>query len=246
VTTQGQTFTPENSNFDPLYAGTAPVEGMGMRFDFAPWNIGAPQPVVVALEKAGGFAGAVLDAGCGRGENAIYLASRGYRVTGVDRSPSAVAQATENAAGRGVEVEFAVADATRLDGVEPGFATALDYGLYHCLNDEQRREYAAALHRVCAPGARLHLFSFADTAPPGLPPAWLRVSQDNLHANLDRHWRIRSISNERSTTKFTREFLVQQRSNAPAGAVAVDPEALDVDENGCILLPMMHVQADRS
>ena len=31
----------------------------------APWDIGRPQPAIVRLVSEGGFAGAVLDAGCG-------------------------------------------------------------------------------------------------------------------------------------------------------------------------------------
>ena len=42
----------------------------------APWDIPGPQPAFVALEEAGAIRGSVLDAGCGTGENALYLASR--------------------------------------------------------------------------------------------------------------------------------------------------------------------------
>ncbi|HEY3058392.1 MAG TPA: SAM-dependent methyltransferase, partial [Chloroflexota bacterium] len=38
----------------------------------APWDTGQPQPAIVRLASAGGFAGAVLDAGCGTGENALH------------------------------------------------------------------------------------------------------------------------------------------------------------------------------
>ena len=49
-----------------------------------PWDIGAPQPAIVRLAAAGGFTGAVLDAGCGTGENALHIAARGLSVVGVD------------------------------------------------------------------------------------------------------------------------------------------------------------------
>src|SRR5262245_53910001 len=41
----------------------------------APWDIGQPQPAIVRVAREGGFAGAVLDAGCGTGENALHVAS---------------------------------------------------------------------------------------------------------------------------------------------------------------------------
>jgi hypothetical protein len=37
----------------------------------APWDIGQPQPAIVRVASEGGFAGAVLDAGCGTGENGV-------------------------------------------------------------------------------------------------------------------------------------------------------------------------------
>ena len=43
----------------------------------APWDVGRPQPAIVRLASEGGFAGAVLDAGCGTGENALHVASLG-------------------------------------------------------------------------------------------------------------------------------------------------------------------------
>jgi hypothetical protein len=43
----------------------------------APWDIGRPQPSIVRLGSEGGFAGAVLDAGCGTGENTLHVASLG-------------------------------------------------------------------------------------------------------------------------------------------------------------------------
>ncbi|MCU1255217.1 MAG: putative thiol methyltransferase 2, partial [Candidatus Angelobacter sp.] len=50
----------------------------------APWDIGQPQPAIVRLASEGGFAGAVLDAGCGTGENALHIARLGLPVLGVD------------------------------------------------------------------------------------------------------------------------------------------------------------------
>lgn len=60
----------------------------------------APSPLLVAAteELAPGRA---LDAGCGRGANAVWLASRGWEVTGVDVSDVALADAAGAAAAQG-------------------------------------------------------------------------------------------------------------------------------------------------
>ena len=56
----------------------------------APWDIGRPQPAIVRLASEGGFAGPVLDAGCGTGENALLVASLGVSVLGVDVAETAL------------------------------------------------------------------------------------------------------------------------------------------------------------
>ena len=81
----------------------------------APWDVGHPQPAIVRLASEGGFAGAVLDAGCGTGENALHLASLGLSVLGVDVAETALTIARAKADDRGLEVEFAAADAFHLE-----------------------------------------------------------------------------------------------------------------------------------
>ncbi len=46
--------------------------------------------------------GTALDLGCGQGDDAIWLASRGWQVTAVDVSATALARAADRAAGAGV------------------------------------------------------------------------------------------------------------------------------------------------
>jgi len=66
----------------------------------APWDVGRPQPAIVRLAAAGAFTGAVLDAGCGTGENALHIASLGLRVLGVDVAERALSIARGKAARR--------------------------------------------------------------------------------------------------------------------------------------------------
>ena len=77
-------------------------------------DIGRPQAYLVRLAEAGEIAGSVLDVGCGTGENALYLATRGHHVLGVDAAPLAIERATAKARDRGIEAEFIVWYALRV------------------------------------------------------------------------------------------------------------------------------------
>lgn len=60
--------------------------------------------------------GTILDLACGIGRHSVFLAEKGYRVVGVDISPTYVERAEELAAERGVSarVEFVVGDMRRI------------------------------------------------------------------------------------------------------------------------------------
>ena len=136
--------------FDRLYRGEPTFDGAPAPTGI-PWDVGHAQPRLMELEALGGISGEVLDIGCGLGYNAIFLASRGYSVTALDSSAAAIERAGRNAAEAGVRVTFDVADATNLTGYDGRFDTVVDSGLYHCLDDDGRRSYAAGLHRATTP-----------------------------------------------------------------------------------------------
>jgi len=60
----------------------------------------------------------LLDIGCGRGRHAIEFAERGYRVTGVDLSSRAIAQANNRAAEAGLDIRFLEGDMREPVGTE--------------------------------------------------------------------------------------------------------------------------------
>jgi SAM-dependent methyltransferase len=64
-----------------------------------------PSPVLVEL--AGTLtAGSALDLGCSRGDEAIWLAARGWRVTGVDVAESALAVGRQRAGVAALQIDF--------------------------------------------------------------------------------------------------------------------------------------------
>ena len=165
-----------NLDFDALYEKGEIAEGVDVAA--VPWDIGGAQPVVIEAEQAGRLHGAVLDVGCGLGDNAIFLARQGHQVTGIDAASTAIEQARSRARQAGVDVAFAVADAGSLAEFEGPFDSVLDGACYHCLDEDGKHAYAAALHRATRPGALLTLFCF----PPGGrgPVAAMGVSEENL------------------------------------------------------------------
>jgi hypothetical protein len=58
---------PDRATFESAYVGQAP------------WDIGRPQQAF--LDVADRITGSILDAGCGTGDNALFFASRGHKVS---------------------------------------------------------------------------------------------------------------------------------------------------------------------
>jgi 2-heptyl-1-hydroxyquinolin-4(1H)-one methyltransferase len=179
-------------DFDAIYAGSVSVSGDGAEAP-VPWNIGEPQPAIGALIDAGEVRGAVLDAGCGVGETALYLAGLGYPVVGLDLSPTAIGRARQRAAERRLSVEFEVADITSFTGYDGRFDTVLDSTLFHSMPVAGRRGYLSSIARAAAPGAVLHVLVFAEDVwfPPELGPN--KVDEAELRAAVGEFWTVRSV-----------------------------------------------------
>jgi SAM-dependent methyltransferase len=167
----------------------------------APWDIGGPQGAVVRLGERGAFAGAVLDAGCGSGDNALYVASLGLPVLGFDVAETALATAREKAAERGLDAEFVVADALRLGRLGRRFDTVLDSGLFHTFDADERPRYAASLASATGSGGTLYLLCFSDAGPDTGPHP---VGHDEIRSTFLGHagWEVLEIEPERLQTRY--------------------------------------------
>jgi SAM-dependent methyltransferase len=167
----------------------------------APWEIGQPQPAVVRVASAGGFAGAVLDAGCGTGENTLHVASLGLPVLGVDVAETALVMAREKADQRGIEADFAAVDAFHLDRLGRRFATVLDCGLFHTFDGDERPGYVASLASVTEPDGTLYVLCFSDDGPDTGPHP---VSQEELRAAFtpESGWSVVTVEPDRVLTRF--------------------------------------------
>lgn len=177
-----------------------------------PWDIAAPQPALVdAAARLGVFKGAVLDVGCGLGDNGIFLGTvPGVRsVTSVDISAIAIEEAKRRLAAAGdkvsAPVEFLVGDLFNLGaalsspagGAQPRrrFDTLLDSSVFHCIGDDAaQRRYLAAVSQWVRPGGTAVLFCFSDANPdPWFGPR--RISPKHARALwTEAGWAVESIA----------------------------------------------------
>jgi SAM-dependent methyltransferase len=166
-----------------------------------PWDIGRPQAAFVALERRATVQSPVLDVGCGTGENALFFASRGYEVLGVDIVERAIDKARAKSSERGIAATFQVADALSLETLGKTFSSVIDSGVFHVFDGDARKRYVASLARVLRPGCHYFMLVFSDREPAdwGGPH---RIRRDEIETAFADGWRIRSIDAVRFETNF--------------------------------------------
>lgn len=107
--------------------------------------------------------GRALDLGCGSAVWSVWLAQRGWEVTGVEIVEKALRRARERVDEAGVEIRLVHGDvrALREAGIGPGFRLVLDTGTFHGLTARQRETMGREVNAVAAPDATLILDCFA-------------------------------------------------------------------------------------
>jgi len=165
-----------------------------------PWDIGRPQKVIVRLAQDGEISGRVLDVGCGTGENALYLASLGFEVWGIDAAQDAIKKAQDKAKKRGIKVKFLVSDALKPQLFRNKFDTIIDCGLFHVFSDEERPIFAASLYSALRPGGKYFMLCFSEHEPGSYGPR--RVTQAEIRETFSKGWRINYIREAEFETMF--------------------------------------------
>ncbi len=166
-------------NFNSFYEGAPP------------WDIGRPQKEFVQLEEAGEIVGSLLDVGCGTGENALFLASQGHAVWGIDFSPIAIKNTQSKAERRKLNVNFLLSNALDLHNLGKAFDTVIDSGFFHVLSDTERPLFITNLAAVLYPGGTYFMLCFSDLEPGTYGPR--RVTQAEIRGSFERPWRINYI-----------------------------------------------------
>lgn len=189
------------------------------RIGFTPWD-GHPLPRSLrdVVEGAGGTpglpTGLALDVGCGTGDNSVYLARHGWRVTGVDFVAGAVDRARAKAAAAGVDVTFGRADVTRLSAeqVGRGFDLVVDNGCLHGMTDQERDAYVREVTEVSAPDARLLIVAFVPGGSFPVPG----IDEAEIARRFTPAWTLQSSGDEpamrRSAKNPMRHYLLRRRA----------------------------------
>jgi len=154
--------------------------GLAYRVGFHPWEDAADQPGFVdelsrllAEEEAGRQPprGRALDVGTGSAVWAVWLARRGWQVSGVDVVAKALQRARERTAQAGVEVQLLHSDVADLAaaGLAAGYRLILDTGTFHGLGDEQRTAMGREIDAIAGDEATVLMLAWAPRRRGPLP-----------------------------------------------------------------------------
>lgn len=106
----------------------------------------------------------VLEVGCGEGRDAIYLSSKGYKVTAVDVSEFAILKCKELAAKARLSVDWKVADALYLEqSITKKYKWIYSIGTLHMLvDDRDRDQFLNSIFNLLEPNGKLLIVSMGD------------------------------------------------------------------------------------
>lgn len=160
------------AQMDGIYGAMAP--------EAIPWNKPDPPAMLVEMVEAGIVPPCdTVDLGCGAGNYAVWLAARGFRVTGIDLSANAIALAVRLAESQGASCRFLQGDLTAEvpDDLVGAFDFAYDWEVLHHVFPADRARYAAHVHRLLRPRGRYLsvCFSEADAPAFGGQGQWCRT-----------------------------------------------------------------------
>lgn len=130
--------------------------------DKIPWQKARADYLIDVIEKGKVKPGLALVLGCGTGINSIYLAKKGFNVTAVDISETAIKYAKENAKKEDISINFIAADATDLSFLgDKEFDFVLDWANLHGIDKEKREQYVSQIVKHCKTGGKFVLRCFS-------------------------------------------------------------------------------------
>ena len=133
------------------------------------WNIENPPDILTNLVESGWIQPCVaIDLGCGLGNYALWFASKGFTMTGLDLSANALEQGRVQAKQKNIPCRFADLDMTeKVDGFDNAFDFAYDWEVLHHIFPEKREPYVKNVHQMLRSGGKYFSLCFSEQEPPG-------------------------------------------------------------------------------
>ena len=149
------------TNYEALYAGEDYYWGM------------APAAFCDELIGLRPFPAAqtVLDIGCGEGKDAVYMATRGYRVTAFDIAANGIAKTRRLARERGVEVNAIVADINAFQD-DGAYDIVYSSGTLQYLLEACKADFFDRIRRLTKVNGVAYFNVFVEKPFLELPPDW--------------------------------------------------------------------------
>ena len=176
---------PSNNFFrDVIYQQAPTADALAAK---APWDIRRAQPELARVSHL--FEGAVLDVGCGLGDNARWIATLPgvSSVVAMDFAPLAIAEARARGAGAGpATITFAEGDVfhpTSFGASADSFDLLLDSAVFHCIGDDAAQaRYLASVTPLVKKGGRAVMLVFSDANEEATWRGPRRISADHARA----------------------------------------------------------------
>lgn len=145
------------------------MEGIYSKFspETIPWNIETPPELLVSLITGGLIKPCrALDLGCGTGYYALYLASLGFDITGIDISKTAIQMARRKALEKGLAAYFITGDfLSDLPELKAPFDFIYDWEVIHHIFPEYRAKWISHVHTLIKPGGKYFSVCFHQNDP---------------------------------------------------------------------------------
>ena len=155
------------------------------------WDTKSANPVFAELIDDNNFTnkGKILIVGCGKGYDAVLAAEKGYDVTAIDFSLTAVEYAEQLAIQKELNIKFLIEDIFTLnkDYVE-SFDIVYEYATYCAINPERRKEFAIKISSLIKKGGRLIAILFPVDKRDGGPP--FSVDIQEFYKNFSEHLQL--------------------------------------------------------
>jgi 2-polyprenyl-3-methyl-5-hydroxy-6-metoxy-1,4-benzoquinol methylase len=129
-----------------------------------PWNIThPPKPLVELVETGKVMPCKAIDLGCGIGNYAIWLAQKGFQMSGIDFSESAIQLASNKARLENLNCDFIVGDLTdKKFNLNSKYEFAYDWEVLHHIFPEDRDTYFHNVVNLLQKGASYFSVCFSE------------------------------------------------------------------------------------